>query len=197
MENNLQLQEEFAVISPGASHSVTGHSFYKGLRTVHFPLQSLWAELFFLAAQVTVPTILQILPAILPFSFHFSIHPFLFYSTSSFSPPSGEAQAAELSPVILQRTLFQHNFVWKHAFTTGGQKPLKKLKRRKEPFYHIIRGMCLEHLPVSHLHYILNLVTLCTFVYTRDRSGKQLPPRMILQPTAPLEQQKSSDVSQS
>lgn len=51
----------------------------KMLRTAHSPLQSLWAELFFLAAQVTVPTTLKAVPAILPSSQHFSIHPFLLF----------------------------------------------------------------------------------------------------------------------
>lgn len=158
--NNLQLQEEFAVISPGHSHAGVGTLSYKVLRTVHFPLQSLWAELFFVAAQRTVPTCrtalqLPVLNSPISLLFHIILLTSLRWGSKS-----------RAFPVIPPRTSFQRNFVWKHTFATGVQKSPKTPKGRKESLYHVSRGTCLEHLTVSHLHYILNLATLCIFVYT-------------------------------
>lgn len=117
----------------------------KVLRTVHVPLQSLWAELFFLAAQVTVPTTLQDLPyypavttlnSPVSLLFHIILLTSLRWGSKSRAFPSDPAEHP-----------FKRNFVCKHAFTTGSQKPLKKpfSKRRKESFYHVTRGTCLEH----------------------------------------------------
>lgn len=113
----------------------------KMLRAAHFPLQSLWAELFLLAAQVTVPTTLKAVPAILP---PVNTSQFTHFSSVPHYP-------SHLPHVRLKKQSFpqwswkEHpSNVWKHAFTTGGQKPLKKQKGERSPFTTLLEEQILN-----------------------------------------------------
>lgn len=124
----------------------------------------------------------------LPSSFHSSIHPLLLHIVLLTSLT--EAERAELSPVILQRTPFQCNFVWKNAFTID-QRPLKKPKRGKKPFSHITRRTCLEYF--TYITYWIWLHYVPSYTHRTDHESNF----HLEWYCNPPEQQKNSDVLQS